>query len=327
MSNASPEPPAPEKQPLGQDEWIAMIVAFTAIGTILFWGMRQGKEGFNLLNSLTLQTPAPQAPVTPTVIPENQVTPAPTPAMIPPQTTTITPVPVPLRPTTPVAPAPAVPLDRTIESLPVPVPVETPEAIAPSPTASPAPAFSDVSPDYWAYPYIMALAEREMMTGFPDGTFQPDRPLTRAELAAVLQKGFTLPPGQAAIAYSDVPADHWAVPAIASVTQNQFVKGYPGNIYRPEQTVSRLESLIALASGLNLQSPADPTQTLQAYPDSAAVPPWAAPKLAAAQSANLIINPPNQQQLAPQLPTTRGQMAVMLYQSLVHSGQMTQPSP
>uniref|UniRef100_UPI001ABB720D S-layer homology domain-containing protein n=1 Tax=Aetokthonos hydrillicola TaxID=1550245 RepID=UPI001ABB720D len=46
--------------------------------------------------------------------------------------------------------------------------------------------FSDVGADYWARPFIQALAERNVITGFPNGTFQPDQPVDRADFAAMI---------------------------------------------------------------------------------------------------------------------------------------------
>lgn len=47
--------------------------------------------------------------------------------------------------------------------------------------------FSDVEDGYWAKDIIEAIADAGLMQGYPDGTFKPDQPVTRAELAAVLK--------------------------------------------------------------------------------------------------------------------------------------------
>jgi len=46
--------------------------------------------------------------------------------------------------------------------------------------------FSDISPDHWAYQYVMKLAEQGVLEGYPDGTFRGNQPMTRYELAAML---------------------------------------------------------------------------------------------------------------------------------------------
>lgn len=59
------------------------------------------------------------------------------------------------------------------------------------PTPSAAATFPDVAPDYWARPFIQALAARNAIAGFPDGTFKPNEPVDRAEFAAMIQKLLT----------------------------------------------------------------------------------------------------------------------------------------
>ena len=51
-------------------------------------------------------------------------------------------------------------------------------------------AFIDVAPNYWAKSYIEALASKGVIAGFPDGTFKPNEPVTRAQFAAIINKAF-----------------------------------------------------------------------------------------------------------------------------------------
>lgn len=50
--------------------------------------------------------------------------------------------------------------------------------------------FSDVPPDHWARKAIQELVDAGILSGFPDGTFQGNRPITRYELAVVVQRIF-----------------------------------------------------------------------------------------------------------------------------------------
>lgn len=54
--------------------------------------------------------------------------------------------------------------------------------------------FKDVSPDYWAAGAIRYVSEMEppLMAGFPDGTFRPNEPVTRAQLAVIIQRMINL---------------------------------------------------------------------------------------------------------------------------------------
>lgn len=114
--------------------------------------------------------------------------------------------------------------------------------------------FPDIQ-DHWAQPFIAPLAEANILTGYLDGTYRPDRPVARDEFAAVLREAFNrneerqLATGSV---YQDVPADYWAAPAIEEAYEAGFMTGYPGGFFRPQQSVSRVEVLVALSQNLNL---------------------------------------------------------------------------
>ena len=75
----------------------------------------------------------------------------------------------------------------------------------------------------WAQSTIQALAARGIIQGFPDGSFRPDQPVTRAEFAAMISKAFGINPIREAIAFIDVPANYWAEGAIGQAYQMGFM--------------------------------------------------------------------------------------------------------
>ncbi|XID90250.1 Ig-like domain-containing protein [Paenibacillaceae bacterium WGS1546] len=79
--------------------------------------------------------------------------------------------------------------------------------------------------------------------GNTDGTFAPDRTVTRAELAAMLSRLLAdrLPAEATPTAYADVPESHWAAGYISAVNQHGLMRGYPGGTFRPDQAVTRSE--------------------------------------------------------------------------------------
>ena len=46
--------------------------------------------------------------------------------------------------------------------------------------------FADVTESHWVYEYVAELSERGIISGYPDGTFRPEAPVTRAECAKML---------------------------------------------------------------------------------------------------------------------------------------------
>jgi hypothetical protein len=80
--------------------------------------------------------------------------------------------------------------------------------------------FRDVPAAHWAAPFVAAAREAGWMAGYGDGQFRPDRPLTRAEAATLLQRAFGRPaaPADAVVPWPDVAPEHWAYEAIRSVS-------------------------------------------------------------------------------------------------------------
>lgn len=82
--------------------------------------------------------------------------------------------------------------------------------------------FYDVSADYWAFDAISRVAATGWIGGFPDGSFGPERSLTRAEACSIINR-MTNRSGDAEQApvlldlglYYDIDASHWAGVAIA----------------------------------------------------------------------------------------------------------------
>jgi uncharacterized surface protein with fasciclin (FAS1) repeats len=222
-----------------------------------------------------------------------------------------------------------------LAQVPTPTPTPTvPNSTPTVPNATPAPAttapsFADVPADYWALPFIQALAARNVIVGYPDGTYKPDQPVTRAELAAMFQKAFTLNPVRQlpAEGFRDVPANYWAAPAIRAAYEAGFLSGYPNNLFGPNQTVSKADAITAVASGLNLTPSGSVEQTLaNTYVDAGQIPSYAVNQVAAATQANLVVNYPDVKTLNPQGGLTRADAAALLYQALVRLGQV-QPLP
>lgn len=199
---------------------------------------------------------------------------------------------------------------------PTPVPSSTPGATA---------TFSDVAPDYWARPFIQALAARNVITGFPDGTFKPNEPVDRAEFAAMIQKAFNQKPIREldASAFKDVPADYWAASAIEEAFKTGFMTGFPGALFLPNQPIPKVQAIVALTNGLGLAPSGSVADTVRSYYiDAGLIPTYAVNNVAAATQANAVVNYPNVRVLNPLMPLTRAEAAAHLYQALVRLGQV-----
>jgi S-layer homology domain len=110
----------------------------------------------------------------------------------------------------------------------------------------------------WAEPFIKVLIDKNIIVGYPDGTFKPDQPFTRAEFAALLNKAFELPPIRESIAFKNVPQNYWAAAVIDKAYRSGFLAGYPNGIFGPNQNIIRIESLVSLTNGSQLQPDGSP---------------------------------------------------------------------
>jgi len=178
--------------------------------------------------------------------------------------------------------------------------------------------FSDVSADYWATDYIEGLAQLNVISGFNDGTFKPNDPVTRAEFAAILHQAFFQSQTATAQAFVDVPADYWAADDISAARAAGFLAGYPDNSFEPDANIPKAQALVSLANGLGYT--ASSTAVLSAYEDAENIPPYARPSIAAAIEANLAVNYPYPQQLFAFGNASRADVAAYVYQALVEEG-------
>ncbi|MFC5468865.1 S-layer homology domain-containing protein [Cohnella suwonensis] len=83
--------------------------------------------------------------------------------------------------------------------------------------------------------------------GFRDGTFKPEKEITRAEMAAMLARIFDTDTRLTVKAYTDVAAAYWAKDAIDMVTAMGLMKGYTDGSFKPEQKIARAEMATILS--------------------------------------------------------------------------------
>lgn len=181
--------------------------------------------------------------------------------------------------------------------------------------------FSDIEA-HWARPFIEALAEENVISGFPDGTFKPNAPVTRAQFAAIVRQAFNENNVREARGFTDVPANYWATPAINEAYETGFMSGYPNRQFRPGEEIPKVQVLVSLASGLRLSPKTQPTDTLKVFSDTAEIPTYAVNGVAAATEKSVVVNYPNVSYLNPNEVATRGDVAAFIYQALVNQGDL-----
>jgi hypothetical protein len=178
-------------------------------------------------------------------------------------------------------------------------------------------AFSDIQ-THWAKACILALAQRNLVQGYSNGTFGPESSLTRAEFAALMYRVFsTASSRRNAIAFPDVPASHWAYQAVQWGYTRGFFSGYPDGSFQPNQAIPRMQVVVVLVTAVHLSQPSNFNETLQLYfDDNTEIPDWTRWAIAAATQANLIANYPDVRRFLPTKNATRGEVAAFLCRAL-----------
>lgn len=112
--------------------------------------------------------------------------------------------------------------------------------------------FSDLSPSHWAYNAIMELVEEKVLSGYPDGTFKPGKPVTRAEFTKFMVYGLGCQgiKSDAARRFADVPEDHWARGVISVAVDKGYVSGRPGGTFDPGGKITGAELASMLVRAL-----------------------------------------------------------------------------
>ena len=166
--------------------------------------------------------------------------------------------------------------------------------------------------------YIQKVIDSQLMNNFPDGQFYAERLINRAELASVLVKAFDLDKRlinqqQQSIFIPDVPISHPAYQDIQIVLKTDIMKGYRGNMFFPNQRVSRAEGLAIFAQAYGVfQFPDDTVnEILSSHPDAKSIPDWAK-KAIATVVAEEFINMDTKGNIYPLRPMTRGDLAYVL---------------
>lgn len=87
------------------------------------------------------------------------------------------------------------------------------------------------------------MSTKDVLKGYPDGTFKPDAQITRAELAAIVTRYDQQAWAGQAVNFNDVAPDHWAAGNITRASQNGWVTGYPDGSFKPNQAITRAETV------------------------------------------------------------------------------------
>lgn len=99
--------------------------------------------------------------------------------------------------------------------------------------------YTDTGYDFWANSALADLGKMGLINGYPDGSFRPDIPITRAEFLTLIWK-LNGSPIVDAPAFIDTE-NHWAKDAITWASSTNLVQGYPNGLFLPDNPITRAE--------------------------------------------------------------------------------------
>ena len=188
----------------------------------------------------------------------------------------------------------------------------------------PALAFPDVSKDYWAASQINLLSEQGVIVGYPDGTFKPDANVTRAEFAAMAIRALGQQHTKIAqpINYADIDENYWAYQDIQKAVYFDLISNSKENdLFRPEDSVSRAESLSVAVNALTTETiSVDKAKEVleRQYVDANSIPEWFLIPAGKAEILGMIVVAPSAKKAALEAdrPATRAEVAAILFKMM-----------
>jgi len=115
--------------------------------------------------------------------------------------------------------------------------------------------FPDVPLSSWAFGEVEACCAAGIVTGYPDGTYQPALAVTRDQMAVYIARALAggegnIPEAGRPRSFLDVPVDHWAFDHIEYCVKRGVVSGYGLAFYHPEYEVTRDQMAVYVARAM-----------------------------------------------------------------------------
>ena len=182
--------------------------------------------------------------------------------------------------------------------------------------------YTDMDENHWAYQSIKFLTEVGVVVGYPDGTYKPDIPVTRAEFASMAIKAL----GQEStnitqeIHFDDITPDFWAYDIIQKAVYFDLIPDAKNESYRPFDSVTRAEAInIAVNALTTNQISQDKAEDIvsKAYDDYTQMPAWYLMAAAKAHILDLVVVMPGHEgKMEANRPANRAEVAMILYKMM-----------
>lgn len=157
---------------------------------------------------------------------------------------------------------------------------------------------------HYAKEAVERLAEKKIISGYPDGSFQPQALVTRSEYAKLLSLSFTVEQKPAG-AFSDVQTGDWFAPYVGGLAAEGVIKGVDGR-FLPQENITRQDAAVML---YRLAKPTGDGTGLP-FGDREEISGYAKEAVAVLSSAGILMG--DGKNFYPLNPITRGEAAVLI---------------
>ncbi|MBW4839388.1 MAG: S-layer homology domain-containing protein, partial [Paenibacillaceae bacterium] len=168
----------------------------------------------------------------------------------------------------------------------------------------PAVVLTDIQGHY-AEQTIRQLTESGIVSGYPGGTFRPNRPITRAEFVSIL--GSVMPWQAAADKTFADTEKHWARLEISTAYTNGIIQGVDDHRFAPDQPITREQMAVMAANALHLEKP----KSIMSFADGERISSWAKEALGAVTEQGIISGYPDRT-IRPQAQATRAEAVMVI---------------
>lgn len=134
--------------------------------------------------------------------------------------------------------------------------------------------FNDIE-GHWAKTYITRAVNQGFIKGYPDGSFKPDRQVTRAEFVSMVNRALGNT-GTSKIYFSDVRNTDWYYSDVSKAVCAAFVTGFNDNTFKPNQSITRQEAAVIISNFIPTYGQ---SARLQSFSDYGKISSWASTAL------------------------------------------------
>lgn len=106
--------------------------------------------------------------------------------------------------------------------------------------------FRDVPSGHWAFASVERAAKLGLVTGFSDGSFHPDAPVTRAQFVLMLWRMAGKPEAKEKAAFTDTAGGDWYETALNWAYENGFARGLSETTFGPNANITRQQAVAIL---------------------------------------------------------------------------------